>query len=81
MTPLPALQWHPFQSKTSHVATTAYDPRTATMYVRFKDQSVYAYPKTPPTGFTALLRAPSPGKHLRAAHPKGVVLAKAKPPA
>jgi hypothetical protein len=80
MKPLPALQWHQLGS-TSHVAATAYDPHTTTMYVRFKDQSVYAYPKTQPAAFTALLTAPSPGKHLRTAHPKGVALAKAKPPA
>jgi hypothetical protein len=79
MAPVPALQWHPLKS--SHIAATAYDPHTTTMYVRFNDQSVYAYPKTMPPAFTAFLAAPSPGKHLRAAHPKGVALAKPKPPA
>jgi hypothetical protein len=77
MTPLPALQWHPLKS--SHIAATAYDPNTTTMYVRFNDQSVYAYPKTPPPAFAAFLTARSPGQHLRTAHPKGVALAKPNP--
>jgi KTSC domain-containing protein len=52
----------------SHIESVGHDPNQRTMYVKYRDGGMYAYPSTSAVEYTALLAAPSKGKHLRTFH-------------
>lgn len=71
--------WQEFPAS-SHLEKALYDAQARTLTVKFrKGGSTYRYEDVGPAAYTALLEAPSAGKHFHG-HIKGQYLSYRQPP-
>jgi len=63
--------WQFQKVKSSNIDSIAYSPAKSLMLVRFRDGAIYEYADVPAEKHTALMAAPSIGRHLAQTFGKG----------